>query len=229
MKGEKTLELKQTKKLKKGKDLVTNLIDIIAKLTLKNYEQFNDMVKIVMKALNEKDPYTQGHSIRVTEYALKIGEVLGLDKEKMKELELASVLHDIGKLGIPDKILKKPGRLTKEEFATMRQHSEKGEQMLAGIADLESYKKYVRSHHERYDGFGYPDGLKGDNIPLISRIIFVADTFDAMTSDRPYRKGLSIEVTIDELIKCSGTQFDPMVVGTFIRIIKETYLDEEAV
>jgi len=223
------LELKQTKKLKKGKDLVTNLIDIIAKLTLKNYEQFNDMVKIVMKALNEKDPYTQGHSIRVTEYALKIGEELGLDKESMKELELASVLHDIGKLGIPDKILKKPGRLTKEEFAVMRQHSEKGEQMLAGITDLEPYKKYVRAHHERYDGFGYPDGLKAENIPLISRIIFVADTFDAMTSDRPYRKGLSIEVTIDELLKCSGTQFDPMVVETFIRVIKENYLDQEAI
>lgn len=223
------MELKQTKKLKKGKDLVTNLIDIIAKLTLKNYEQFNDMVKIVMKALNEKDPYTQGHSIRVTEYALKIGEELGLDKESMKELELASVLHDIGKLGIPDKILKKPGRLTKEEFAVMRQHSEKGEQMLAGITDLEPYKKYVRAHHERYDGFGYPDGLKAENIPLISRIIFVADTFDAMTSDRPYRKGLSIEVTIDELLKCSGTQFDPMVVETFIRVIKENYLDQEAI
>ena len=223
------MELKQTKKLKKGKDLVTNLIDIIATLTLKNYEQFNDMVKIVIKALNEKDPYTQGHSIRVTEYALKIGEALNLNKEEMKELELASILHDIGKLGIPDKILKKPGRLTKDEFAIMRQHSEKGEHMLAGIADLEPYKKYVRSHHERYDGFGYPDGLKAENIPLISRIIFVADTFDAMTSDRPYRKGLSIEVTIDELIKCSGTQFDPMVVDTFIRIIKENYLDEEAV
>ncbi len=223
------MELKQIKKLKKGKDLVTNLIDIIAKLTLKNYEQFNDMVKIVMKALNEKDPYTQGHSIRVTEYALKIGEALGLSKDKMKELELAAVLHDIGKLGIPDKILKKPGRLTKEEFAVMRQHSEKGEHMLAGIADLESYKKYVRAHHERYDGFGYPDGLKGEEIPLVSRIIFVADTFDAMTSDRPYRKGLSIEVTIDELLKCSGTQFDPTVVETFIRIIKENYLDEEEI
>jgi putative nucleotidyltransferase with HDIG domain len=223
------LDLKQTKKLKKGKDLVTNLIDIIAKLTLKNYEQFNDMVKIVMKALSEKDPYTQGHSIRVTEYALKIGEELGLNKEKMKELELASVLHDIGKLGIPDKILKKPGRLTKDEFAIMRQHSEKGEQMLAGIKDLEPYKKYVRSHHERYDGFGYPDGLKGEEIPLISRIIFVADTFDAMTSDRPYRKGLSIEVTIEELMKCAGTQFDPLVVATCIRIIKENYLDEEAI
>jgi HD-GYP domain-containing protein (c-di-GMP phosphodiesterase class II) len=223
------LDNKQTKKLKKGEDLVTSLIDIIAKLTLKNYEQFNDMVKIVMKALNEKDPYTQGHSIRVTEYSLKIGEALGLDKDRMKELELASVLHDIGKLGIPDKILKKPGRLTKEEFEIMRQHSEKGEHMLAGIADLERYKKYVRSHHERYDGFGYPDGLKGEEIPLVSRIIFVADTFDAMTSDRPYRKGLSLEVTIDELIKCSGTQFDPQIVGVFVRIIKEKYLEEEAV
>jgi len=223
------LNTKEIGKLVKGKDLVTNLIDIIAKLTLKNYEQFNDMVKIVMKALNEKDPYTQGHSIRVTEYSLKIGEAMGLDKDKMKELELAAVLHDIGKLGIPDKILKKPGRLTKEEFETMRQHSEKGEQMLEGISDLEPYKKYVRAHHERYDGFGYPDGLKGESIPLVSRIIFVADTFDAMTSDRPYRKGLSLEVTMEELIKCSGTQFDPIIVEVFIKIIKEKYLEQEAV
>ena len=220
------MDTKQIKKLKNNKDIVTNLIDIIAKLTLKNHEQFNDIVKIVMKALNEKDPYTQGHSIRVTEYALKIGEALGLEKDTMKELELAAVLHDIGKLGIPDKILKKPGRLTKEEFEIMRHHSDKGEKMLEGIADLEPYKKYVRAHHERYDGFGYPDGLKGESIPLISRIIFVADTFDAMTSDRPYRKGLSIETTIDELIKCSGTQFDPMIVETFIRVIKENYLEE---
>lgn len=229
MKGEKPLDTKQVNKLRKGKDLVTNLIDIIAKLTLKNYEQFNDMVKIVMKALYEKDPYTQGHSIRVTEYALKIGEAMGLEKDKMQELELAAVLHDIGKLGIPDKILKKPGRLTKEEFEIMRQHSDKGDKMLEGIKDLEPYKRYVRAHHERYDGLGYPDGLKGEEIPLISRIIFVADTFDAMTSDRPYRKGLPIEVTIDELIRCAGTQFDPYIVETFVRIIREQYLEEEAV
>ena len=209
-------------------DKLPNLMDIIAELTLKNQEQFNDLVRVVMKALNEKDQYTQGHSIRVTEYALKIGEGLGLDKEQLKELELASVLHDIGKLGIPDRILKKPGRLTKDEYAIMQQHSVKGEKMLEGITDLEPYKKYVRAHHERYDGYGYPDGLKGKDIPLISRILFVADTFDAMTSDRPYRKGLPADVSIDEIIRCSGTQFDPLIVEVFVRIMREK-LEEEAV
>jgi len=207
---------------------ISDLMHVIAELALKNQEQFNDLVKVVMKALNEKDQYTQGHSIRVTEYALRIGEELGLDKEQLRELELASVLHDIGKLGIPDKILKKPGRLTKEEYAIMQEHSVKGEKMLEGIADLEPYKKYVRSHHERYDGFGYPDGLKGKEIPLVSRILFVADTFDAMTSDRPYRKGLSADVSIDEIIRCSGTQFDPLIVEVFVRMMREK-LEEEVV
>ncbi|MFH1222844.1 MAG: HD-GYP domain-containing protein [Pseudomonadota bacterium] len=206
---------------KEDPDKVPNLMDIISELTLKNQEQFNDLVNIVMKALNEKDQYTQGHSIRVTEYSLRIGEEMGLDKEQLKELELASVLHDIGKLGIPDKILKKPGRLTKQEYEIMQQHSVKGEKMLEGIADLEHYKQYVRAHHERYDGFGYPDGLKGMSIPLVSRILFVADSYDAMTSDRPYRKGTDSNVALDEIIRCSGTQFDPQIVEIFIRMMRE--------
>ncbi|HOW16942.1 MAG TPA: HD-GYP domain-containing protein [bacterium] len=206
---------------KRVKNLVDTLYNVITELSVKNHEQFHDLVKVVLKALREKDQYTQEHSIRVVEYAIKIGEQLGLDKEQLRELELAAVLHDIGKIGIPDRILKKPGRLTKEEYAIMQEHSTRGEDMLKGIENLDVYKKYVRTHHERFDGFGYPDGLKEENIPLISRIIFVADTFDAMTSDRPYRKGMPIDVAVDEIIRCSGTQFDPKVVNAFIKIIKK--------
>jgi putative nucleotidyltransferase with HDIG domain len=206
---------------KRVKNLVDTLYNVITELSVKNHEQFHDLVKVVLKALREKDQYTQEHSIRVVEYAIKIGEQLGLDKEQLRELELAAVLHDIGKIGIPDRILKKPGRLTKEEYAVMQEHSTRGEDMLKGIENLDVYKKYVRTHHERFDGFGYPDGLKEENIPLISRIIFVADTFDAMTSDRPYRKGMPIDVAVDEIIRCSGTQFDPKVVNAFIKIIKK--------
>lgn len=206
---------------KRVKNLVNTLYNVISELSIKSQEQFHDLVNVVLKALREKDLYTQEHSVRVVDYAIKIGEALGLDKEQLKELELAAVLHDIGKIGIPDRILKKPGRLTKEEYATMQEHSKRGEEMLKGIKDLDIYKKYVRSHHERYDGYGYPDGLKGEEIPLISRIIFVADTFDAMTSDRPYRKGMSTDIAVDEIIRCSGTQFDPNVVNAFVSIIQK--------
>jgi putative nucleotidyltransferase with HDIG domain len=214
----------------KENKLANELCNLISTLTLKNEKQFNDIVKIVMNALKEKDQYTQGHSIRVIEYSVKIGRQLGLDDETLKDLEVAAVLHDIGKLGVPDKILKKPGRLTKEEYAIMQKHSENGEKILDGIADLEKYKKYIRAHHERYDGFGYPDGLKGENIPFISRVIFVADTFDAMTSTRPYRNGLPIQTAVDELTKCSGTQFDPQVVNAFLEVLKneEEDLKKEA-
>ncbi len=195
--------------------------DIIAELTMKNKEQFKEIVKIVMNALKQKDEYTEGHSLRVIEYALKIGRELNLDEESIRDLEISAVLHDIGKLGVPDKILKKPGRLTKEEFEIMQQHSVNGENLLKGIKNLQKYKRYIRAHHERYDGQGYPDGLKGEEIPLISRIIFVADTFDAMTSDRPYRKGLPTNVAVDELIKCSGTQFDSRIVEAFLNVLRK--------
>jgi len=206
---------------KRVKNLVEILYNVITELSIKNQEQFHDLVNVVLKALREKDQYTQEHSVRVVDYAVKIGEAMGLDKEQLREVELAAVLHDIGKLGIPDRILKKPGRLTKEEYATMQEHSVRGEEMLNGIQDLDLYKKYVRSHHERYDGFGYPDGLKETDIPLISRIIFVADTFDAMTSDRPYRKGMSVAIAMEEIIRCSGTQFDPKVVNALVKLLEK--------
>jgi len=211
----------------KIKRQTNNPFDIIAELTLENQQQFKDIVKIVMNALKEKDEYTQGRSIRVIDYAVKMGVELGLNEQELKDLEIAAVLHDIGKLGVPDKILKKPGRLTKEEYEIMQQHSANGEKLLNGIGNLEKYKKYIRAHHERYDGFGYPDGLKGEEIPLISRIIFVADTFDAMTSNRPYRQGLPTQVAVDELIKCSGTQFDSHIVEAFVNVINREQEQEE--
>jgi HD-GYP domain-containing protein (c-di-GMP phosphodiesterase class II) len=200
------------------------LSNMVADLSLENQEKFKDVVRIVMNALKEKDAYTQGHSIRVIEYAVKTGMELGLKDKDLKDLEISAVLHDIGKLSIPDRILKKPGRLTKEEFSIMQTHSTNGEKLLDGISNLEKYKKYIRAHHERFDGMGYPDGLKGTEIPLISRIIFVADTFDAMTSDRPYREGLPIETAVEELVRCSGTQFDPQVVEAFLDVLNKEKL-----
>ena len=205
--------------------LTDELFHMVADLSLENQEKFKDIVRIVMNALKEKDAYTQGHSIRVIDYAVKMGIELELGPQELKDLEISAVLHDIGKLSIPDRILKKPGRLTKEEFSVMQTHSANGEKLLDGISNLEKYKKYIRSHHERFDGMGYPDGLKGEEIPLISRIIFVADTFDAMTSNRPYRNGLPIETAVEELIKCSNTQFDPKIVQAFLDVLEKENLD----
>ena len=154
--------------------------------------------------------------MRVSEYAVKIGRKLGVRGEKLAELEVASLLHDVGKLGIPDKILKKPGRLTKQEYAIMQGHSSKGAKILENVESLKHLTHYIMHHHERYDGYGYPDGLKGDDIPLIARIIAVADAFDAMTTNRPYRNKKSIEEAIQEIKRCSGTQFDPIIVSAFL-------------
>jgi putative nucleotidyltransferase with HDIG domain len=208
--------------------IVSGLLDIVARLTIKNQEQFTDIVKIILKSLEEKDSYTKGHSLRVTEYSLMLGKAYGLDKDSLEQLELTSLLHDIGKIGIPDKILKKPGRLTKDEFDSMKDHPVKSAEMLSDISSLKRIAPYVKAHHERFDGKGYPEGLKGQQIPLFARILLIADTFDAMTSNRPYRKGLDFEATIQELRKCSGTQFDPELVEIFINCINKESIDKAA-
>ncbi|MBN1113896.1 MAG: HD-GYP domain-containing protein [Oligoflexia bacterium] len=202
--------------------IVPGILDIVSKLTLQNHQYFTDVIKIAMGALDEKDPYTKGHSIRVAQYSIQTGHEIGLNEQEMHDLELTALLHDIGKIGIPDRILKKPGRLTKQEFQIMQQHSEKGEALVEGISALKRLKIFIRSHHERIDGFGYPDGLKGEQIPLFSRIILIADTFDAMTSTRPYRKGLSREESFEELVRCSGTQFDAELTKIFIESFEDT-------
>ncbi|MDC1174050.1 HD-GYP domain-containing protein [Bacteriovoracaceae bacterium] len=179
-------------------------------------KEFCEMaVRSILHALDCKDHYTYGHSMRVTYYSLVLGKEIGLDEEGLYDLEMASLFHDIGKIAVPDEVLCKPARLTEEEFIVMKSHPEKSAEILEGFKPFEQAAKYARHHHERYDGRGYPDGMKGEEIPLFSRIILIADTFDAMTSTRPYRKGLPYEVAFEELHEFSGSQFDPFLVEKF--------------
>lgn len=173
-------------------------------------------LRALVTALDTRDEETQGHSLRVVKYTLKLAELMNWgDKEKLKNLEYGALLHDIGKIGIPDAILKKPGKLTKEEWDVMKTHPEVGYKILHKIEFLEDPSQIVLHHHERFDGSGYPAGLKDADIPVGSRIFAVADTVDAMTSERPYRAALSFEDASNELTKYSGIQFDPQVVEAF--------------
>lgn len=181
-------------------------------------ETFLATVQTLAEAVEKRDPYTAGHTLRVMTYSLVVGEVLGLSKKEMNDLELSAILHDIGKIGIRDIVLLKEGKLTDEEYKIMMRHSEFGEEILRHIKQLKDIIPGVKGHHERYDGKGYPDGLHGDNIPFIARILAVTDTFDAMTSDRPYRKGLNAKIAFEELKRCAGAQFDKDVVNAFIKI-----------
>ena len=183
------------------------------------YEQLKDAfyttVYTLAETIEKRDPYTGNHTKRVMEYSLAIGKTLGLEQKELTRLQLAAILHDVGKIGVRDNILLKEGRLTEEEFIGIKQHSIYGAEILAGITHLHNIIPGVKHHHERFDGRGYPDGLSGDNIDIIARIIAVADTFDAMITDRPYRKGLSIDVAFDELKNNAGSQFDPRMVEAF--------------
>lgn len=189
-------------------------------------ELFLSSIRAIVEAIDAKDPYTKGHSARVVEYALVIGEGVKLDKEILKDLELSAVLHDVGKIGIPDKILSKPGILTEDEYAYMKKHPELGAEIVEPIKKLKKLVPHILHHHEKYDGTGYPAGLKGEQIPLGARIIAIADSFDAMTSDRPYRPRMGIKVALQEIKKHRRTQFDPELVSVFIKTI-ETNLNEE--
>jgi HD-GYP domain-containing protein (c-di-GMP phosphodiesterase class II) len=179
-------------------------------------ESFLATVRALAQAVDAKDSYTAGHSSRVTLYSVIIGEELGLDADQLRRLRLSGLLHDVGKIGIRDSVLGKPGQLTDEEFAVMKSHPTVGEHILSPVPQLAEVIPGVVSHHERFDGRGYPRGLKAEEIPLSGRIIGVADAFDAMTSDRVYRPRLSDEVALGELRKHSGTQFDSRVVTAFL-------------
>jgi HD-GYP domain-containing protein (c-di-GMP phosphodiesterase class II) len=208
-----------------------NLLDTLANqmvVTINNARVYERMqrdyfntIRALSQALEAKDEYTRGHTDRVTAYSLKIGKSLELSKDEMKQLEYAAVLHDIGKLGIEEQILGKPGKLTKKEFDVVKEHPVTGERIVKSLDFLGIAKTSIRHHHERYDGEGYPDSLKGEDIPLGARIIAIADTFDAMTSDRPYRRAFPPEEAIKELKKVKGKQLDPEVVEAFLAILEK--------
>ncbi|MGZ3695095.1 MAG: HD-GYP domain-containing protein [Bdellovibrionota bacterium] len=180
-----------------------------------------EALRAIVSTLDEKDSYTHGHSIRVSEYAVILGEELNLSEIEIREVELAALLHDVGKIGIPDNILLKPGRLTQAEFEIMKSHPVRTGKILEKITALRHLIPGIVHHHERFDGLGYPSGLKGDGIPLYARIILIADTFDAMTSTRPYRLALDKEIAFEELNRCSGSQFDPYLVQCFIKAVRQ--------
>lgn len=183
--------------------------------------QTQDAMIAMADAIDARDPYTAMHSQRVTDLAVRIAEVHGLPAREIDRIELAGRIHDLGKIGISDTILNKPGRLDESEWQLMREHPVIGEQLLSSYRQFRHEAAIVRSHHERWDGKGYPDGLHGTEIPVGARIIAVADTFDAMTSNRPYRAALSTQVAMDEIRNQALGQFDPQVVASFLRVMEE--------
>lgn len=176
-------------------------------------------ITALLTAVDAKEHYTAQHSRRVASISLQIGTALNLAEQEMRVLELGAWMHDVGKIGTPDAILRKPGRLTDEEWEIMRDHAAKGGEIIAHIEDLRYLSSIIRHHHERVDGKGYPDGLKGDAIPSLCRIITAADAFETMTADRAYRLRLPLEVAQGELRDKRGIQFDPLVADTLLDLI----------
>ena len=184
-------------------------------------EMFFQTAESLADAIEKRDPYTGGHTQRVTTYSLATAKYLSLKPEELKWLKISAVLHDIGKIGIDDQILRKTERLNSDEFSEIKRHVNIGAEIIDHVKQLRSIIPGVKYHHEMIDGTGYPEGLKGEKIPIIAKIVSVTDTFDAMTTDRPYRKALSKEMAINELRRCSGTQFDREVVEAFIKAFEK--------
>ena len=182
-------------------------------------------ITTIANIIDAKDEYTKGHSYRVAEYSSMLAEELGYSKERVSDIRFIGLLHDIGKIGIPDSILNKPGKLNDSEYALMRKHAEIGGNILEGNNMIEGLDEGARYHHERYDGHGYPQGLAGEQIPEIARIIGIADAYDAMTSNRVYRKRLTNETVMEEIRRCAGTQFDPKITEIFIKMMKDGRLE----
>lgn len=194
-------------------------------LALKQVQIGNETIIAIAKTVDAKDSLTSRHSQRVSEYSALLAKELGFSDEEIENLRKAALMHDIGKIGIPDSILNKPGRLTDEEYAIMKTHVTKGAEILKDFTLIEHVVEGAKYHHEKYDGTGYPEGLKGEEIPLYGRIIAVADAFDAMTANRVYRKKLDFEKVLSELRRCRGTQFDPEFIDAFLKVIDEGKID----
>jgi HD-GYP domain-containing protein (c-di-GMP phosphodiesterase class II) len=180
-------------------------------------------VKVLAAAIDARDTYTHGHSGRVSRFSMLIGQAIGLSKRELEDLKIACLFHDVGKIKIPDCILHKPGKLDASEYDVIVHHVENGTSILQKASSLLKYVPAVRHHHERCDGKGYPDGLSGESIPLFASIIAVADSFDAMTSTRPYRKAFSVEMALQELLRVAGTQLRADLVAAFIKLIRQDH------
>lgn len=194
---------------------IEQYVDRLQSAATENRELFMGSIRMLAAAIDEKDPYTRGHSGRVAKYSLIIGRELGLSAEELDKLRISALLHDVGKIGVDDQVLKKPGKLTDEEFALMKQHPVKGANIMRPVAQLKEMLPGIELHHERMDGKGYPYGLVGEQIPMMARIIAVADTFDAITTNRPYQSAMDLEYAVNRINQLGGEKFDMDVVRAF--------------
>lgn len=206
----------QMREIKKINDELSIAYDKLEKAYLES-------IQTLRYTVEAKDPYTRGHSDRVSEYSVLIGKKIGLSEEEIKILKIGGLFHDIGKIGVPDSILKKPGKLTDDEYSEIKNHPSIGAHILTPATIFKDIIPIVKHHHEKYDGNGYPARLIGENIPYLARIAAIADTFDAMTSKRTYRNELPLEVVKEEFIKYRGIQFDPNLVDVFTDILENEY------
>jgi len=191
---------------------IEQYVDQLKAAAAENRELFLGSIRMLAAAIDEKDPYTRGHSGRVAKYSIIIGDGLGLSAEELDRLRIAALLHDVGKIGVDDRVLKKPGKLTDEEFELMKQHTVKGANIMRPVSQLKDMLPGIELHHERMDGQGYPYGLSGDQIPIMARIIAVADTFDAITTNRPYQSAMDLEYALERIRSLAISRFDPKVV-----------------
>ena len=214
---------------------IAHVIYIITYIQIKKYKErherdnkiINESMETFIGFIDAKDPYTNGHSIRVAKYTRIIAEKLGYKGEELERIYYVALLHDCGKIGVPDNILGKPDRLTDEEFEIIKSHTVRGGEIMSHFKSLENAGEGALYHHERYDGRGYPEGKAGEDIPYIARIICVADSYDAMNTNRVYRKKLSKEHILEEIEKCKGKQFDPVIADVMISLIKNDELNAD--
>ncbi len=199
---------------------IETFIEQLKQAAERNRELFLGSIRMLAAAIDEKDPYTRGHSGRVAKYAMAVGQQLGLTAAEIDTLRISALLHDVGKIGVDDRVLKKPGALTADEFELMKQHPTKGANIMRPVAQLKEMLPGIELHHEHVDGGGYPHGLRGDQIPLMARIIAAADTLDAMTTDRPYQTAMDLEFAMNRIRTLTGTKFDATVVDALESAIR---------
>ncbi|HEY3055098.1 MAG TPA: HD domain-containing phosphohydrolase [Thermoanaerobaculia bacterium] len=199
---------------------IETAIDQLKKAAHENHLLFINSIRMLAAAIDAKDPYTRGHSERVARYSIAIGKHLNLPTKEMNNLRISALLHDVGKIGIDDRILRKPGALSDDEFEVMKGHPAKGAAIMGGAAQLTDCIPGMKYHHEKWSGGGYPDGLEGEAIPMQARIVAIADTFDAMTTNRPYQKAMELGYVVEKIKSFAGTRFDPRVVDAFAQAVK---------
>ena len=208
---------------------IESAVEQLRKAAHENHLLFINAVRMLAAAIDAKDPYTRGHSERVARYSIAIGKNLALSEQDMRNLRISALLHDVGKIGIDDRILRKPGALSDDEFEVMKGHPAKGAAIMSGVAQLIDIIPGMKYHHEKWSGGGYPDGLTAEEIPMQARIVAIADTFDAMTTNRPYQKAMELNYVVEKIKSFAGTRFDPHVVDAFANAVKrgDITIDEQ--